>query len=225
MSLEETDQGHSNFAENKHIYVISSLDSSWYFLRPCWESQPLAAHEKTCPLQVEKGLKTHGSSPSSFNSWKVIRLNPELAGQPTWFSKHSVSCCSVAKSCPTLCDPMDCSPPGSSVHGILQARTLEWVPNAFSWGSSWSGDWTRISCIGMQSLYHWATREVHGVNFLTMWSRTPLYFCCWEFNFETGITMSEFTQEGLTISLAWLELQSCGVQYRGIVKRPEKGYQ
>ena len=33
----------------------------------------------------------------------------------------------VAQSCPTLCDPMDCSPPGSSVHGILQARILEWV--------------------------------------------------------------------------------------------------
>ena len=38
----------------------------------------------------------------------------------------------VAQSCPTLCDPMDCSPPGSSVHGILQARALEWVAIAFS---------------------------------------------------------------------------------------------
>ena len=37
-------------------------------------------------------------------------------------------CCLVVKSCPTLCNPMDCSPPGSSVRGILQARTLEWVP-------------------------------------------------------------------------------------------------
>ena len=38
-----------------------------------------------------------------------------------------LNCCSVAKSCPTLCDLMDCSPTGSSVHGIFQARTLEWV--------------------------------------------------------------------------------------------------
>ena len=38
----------------------------------------------------------------------------------------------VAQSCPTLSDPMDCSPPGSSVHGIFQARVLEWVANAFS---------------------------------------------------------------------------------------------
>ena len=38
----------------------------------------------------------------------------------------------VAQSCPTLCVPMDCSPPGSSVHGILQARILEWVAISFS---------------------------------------------------------------------------------------------
>ena len=42
----------------------------------------------------------------------------------------------VAQSCPTLCDPMDCSPPGSSVHGVLQARILEWVAIPFSRGSS-----------------------------------------------------------------------------------------
>ena len=42
----------------------------------------------------------------------------------------------VTQSCPTLCDPMDCSPPGSSVHGILQARILEWVATSFSRGSS-----------------------------------------------------------------------------------------
>ena len=42
----------------------------------------------------------------------------------------------VAQSCPTLCDPMDCSPPCSSVHGILQARILEWVAISFSRGSS-----------------------------------------------------------------------------------------
>ena len=45
-----------------------------------------------------------------------------------------------------LCDPMDCSPPGSSVHGILQVRILEWVAIRFSRGSSWPRDWTCISC-------------------------------------------------------------------------------
>ena len=55
-----------------------------------------------------------------------------------------------------LCDPMDCSLPGSSVHGILQTRILEWVAVSFSRGSSWP----RVgSCIGRQILDCWATRE------------------------------------------------------------------
>ena len=49
--------------------------------------------------------------------------------------------------CPTLCDPMDSSPPGSSDHRILQARTLEWIAISFSRGSSWPRDCTHISCI------------------------------------------------------------------------------
>ena len=44
-----------------------------------------------------------------------------------------------------LCDPMDCSPPGSSVHGILQARILEWDAISFSRGSSWPRNWTQVS--------------------------------------------------------------------------------
>ena len=54
---------------------------------------------------------------------------------------------------------MDCSPPGSSVHGIFQARVLEWVAISFSRGSSQTRDWTRVSCIGRRILYHWATRK------------------------------------------------------------------
>ena len=73
----------------------------------------------------------------------------------------SSCCCSVTESCPTLCDPMDCSPPGSSVHGISQARILEWgtFSSTFSRGSSWFTDRTCITCIGRQILYHWVTRE------------------------------------------------------------------
>ena len=66
---------------------------------------------------------------------------------------------SVTLPCPTLFDPMDCSPLGSSVHGISQARILEWVAISFSRGSSWPRDQTHISCTGRWILYHWATRE------------------------------------------------------------------
>ena len=55
-----------------------------------------------------------------------------------------------------FCNPVDCNPPGSSVHGILQARILEWVAISFSRGSSGPRDWTRISYTGKQILYHWA---------------------------------------------------------------------
>ena len=57
----------------------------------------------------------------------------------------------------TLCDPMNCSPPGSSVHGILYARILEWVAMPSSRGSSQPRDWTHVSyvsCIGRHVLYH-----------------------------------------------------------------------
>ena len=53
----------------------------------------------------------------------------------------------VTQSCLILCDPMDCSPPGFSVHGILQARILEWVAIPFSRGSSRPRDRTLISFI------------------------------------------------------------------------------
>ena len=62
------------------------------------------------------------------------------------------------QSCPTLWDPMDCKPPGSSVHGILQAKILEWVAISFSRGSSWLRDQSLVSsipCIRSRVLYHY----------------------------------------------------------------------
>ena len=67
--------------------------------------------------------------------------------------------CSVVQLCPTLCDPTDCSPEGSSVHGILRARILEWVAISSSRASSQPTDKTHVSCIGRWILYPWATAE------------------------------------------------------------------
>ena len=74
--------------------------------------------------------------------------------------------CVSAQSCLTLCNPIDCSLPGSSVLGISQARILEWVALSFSRGSSQCRDQNRISCIsciGRQVLYHGATREARHI--------------------------------------------------------------
>ena len=65
----------------------------------------------------------------------------------------------VTQSCPTLCDPMDCSPPGSSVHGIFQARVLEWVAISFSRGSSHPRDRTPVSRTTGRRFTIWAIRE------------------------------------------------------------------
>ena len=61
--------------------------------------------------------------------------------------------------CPTLWDPMDWSLPGSSVHGILQARVLEWVTILFSRGLYQPKNWTRVSCTAGRFFTIWATRE------------------------------------------------------------------
>ena len=58
----------------------------------------------------------------------------------------------VAQSCPALCDPVDCSPPGSSVHGILQARILQWVAMPLSRGSSDPGIELRSPALQADSL-------------------------------------------------------------------------
>ena len=76
---------------------------------------------------------------------------------------------------------MDCSPPGSSVHGISQARILEWVAISYSRGSSWPRDWTHVSwCswIGRWIFNHWATWEApdHMVTLLLIIGANPILF-------------------------------------------------
>ena len=71
--------------------------------------------------------------------------------------------CLVVQLCPTLCNPLDCSPPGSPVHGIFQTRILEWVAISLSRISFWSSDQINISCVSWIAgicFIHWATGEV-----------------------------------------------------------------
>ena len=87
---------------------------------------------------------------------------------------HNVYACIHAQSlqsCLTFCDPMECSPPGASVHGISQARILDWVAISFSRGSSQLRDQTQVSyiaCIVCGSFTHWATWEVHHNVYITL---------------------------------------------------------
>ena len=70
-----------------------------------------------------------------------------------------VYACMLSQSCLTICDSMDSSPPGSSIHGLLQARVLEWVAISSSRGPSPPRDWTQVSHIAGRFFTVWATKE------------------------------------------------------------------
>ena len=89
----------------------------------------------------------------------VLGLLPNNQGWGRWERVESES--EVAQLCLTLCDPVDCSLSGFSVHGILQARILEWVAISFSRGSSRPRDRAPVSCIGGRCFNLWATRKAH----------------------------------------------------------------
>ena len=84
----------------------------------------------------------------------------------------------VAQSCPALCDPKDYSLPGSSIHGIFQARVLEWAAISYSRGSSQLGDQTWVSHIAGRHFTLWATREAQeywsGLLFPSLGEPDPL---------------------------------------------------
>ena len=94
----------------------------------------------------------------------------------------------VTQSCLTLCDPMDCSLPCSSIHGIFQARVLEWIAISFSRGPSWPRDRTRVFCIVGRRFTVWATREVlHNFSILCVHPpivdfamHASLTWCAWK---------------------------------------------
>ena len=90
--------------------------------------------------KTEKGIK-----------WKAL-----LTSQPPSTSPAEVL---VTESCSILCNPMDCRPPGSSVHGILQAGILEWITIPFSRESSQPRNQVQVSCLADRFFTFWVTRE------------------------------------------------------------------
>ena len=87
----------------------------------------------------------------------------EVPGWCQWNSyKVRMSACSVTQLYPPLCNPVDCSPPGSSVHGILQARILEWVAISSSRRASRPKDWTHVSCVSVALAGGFFTTEPSG---------------------------------------------------------------
>ena len=137
--------------------LLPSLDVRLYLSYPCTkllQSRLTLCNAMDCSLP---GSSVHRILQKKILEW-VVKPSSRGSSQPrdqTCVSYVSCICrqvlylrsqwesqivksvlCSVTQSCPTLCEPMDCSPPGSSVHGIFWARILEWVAIPFSRGSS-----------------------------------------------------------------------------------------
>ena len=138
---------------------------------------------------VDVGNLISGSSAfskTSLNIWKFtvyVLLKPGLENFEHYFTSVWSE---VAQSCPTLCDPMDYSLPGSSVHGIFQAIVLEWIAISFSRGSSRPRNWTPVSCIVDRHSTVWATGKSQTSvwdegNCVVVWAFFDIAFL-WDWN-------------------------------------------
>ena len=131
---------YSSIPQLQCIWVFSKKGKLWINLLWTWESWFLWEHMFFFLLgrQLRMGLLDH-------------MMNAAAAKSP--------------QSCLTLCNPIDGSPPGSAIPGILQARILKWVAIPFSRGSSQLRDQTQVSCIAGRFSTVWATREAFKLHF------------------------------------------------------------
>ena len=134
-----------NVPENNQIFILAK---TWLLggtvkmkaMSPLWPSPP--SWVSLCPRYEASRLFFLPETLINGCYIPTIVLEAENM-KKTW----QVVKMSVTQSCPTLCDPMDCSSTGSSVHGIFQVRIVEWVVIPFSRGSFWLRDWIHISCL------------------------------------------------------------------------------
>ena len=172
------------------IYVKIELASSMTSLKDPWDTQTFwwkeyATHIlchilKKLTHKLDNQLINCGGDSEIHHkdTWTGMLPSNFIIPYYIWtesqISQQEYMPCSVAQSCLTLSNPMDCSLPDSSVHGTFQARILEWV--AFPMiGIFLTQDWTHIFCIGRHILYHCATWEKRRQRFklqgdLVWWS-------------------------------------------------------
>ena len=130
----------------------------WWSIHPLMKVLRISCKHKHVYLRAQGGRKAKRRAirTPQIGEWIKNMWYDLTTGHIPWKLKVQVT-----HSCPTLCDPMDCSTPRSSVHGTLQVRTLEWVAISFSRVSSTPRDWTWVSCIAGIFFAIWATREAY----------------------------------------------------------------
>ena len=132
--------------------LFPSLTSRFFTSSTTWEAHP--------KVQQTASKSNQLSALRKIRYYSYLLIFSVLCLFSLGLEKVKVS--EVAQSCLTLCDPVDCSLPGSSVHGIFQARILEWVAISFSRGSSWPRDQTWDSRIAGRRFTLWTTREAQS---------------------------------------------------------------
>ena len=175
--------------EAKDLWVYLGKSNQWRICKRdiLWTQLSLStlrgeceqsAHFISCESPHEVGsLVASTQTPSMTQGqrklgWPVIQIWPsKLPGPETFHAKKGKVL--VAQSCSTLWDPMDCSPPGFSVHEILQARILDWVGIPVP-RFSWPRDWTWVSCIAGRLFTTWATKEAQSPEQKHHWVGDPI---------------------------------------------------
>ena len=117
----------------------------------------------------QPGNKTNWAHPRSSKSQTIHRYRKKTNDGYLMPWSCIIQWSEVAQSWPTLCDPIDCNLPGSSVHEIFQAIVLEWIAIPFSRGSSQPRAWTWVSHIVDRCFTIWATREVPIIKKIKQW--------------------------------------------------------
>ena len=163
-----------------HVHSASRTWAPCFLLPACLAIAIAPSLPEQSPSPVQAKATQHSSTQACLTAWPSLQ-GPALCGHPLvqrgWeqrspraadgrISRETVYSrpCNSISMCVSLFkhsvvsgsfeNPMDCSPPGASGHGISQARILEWVAPSFSRGSSQLKDRTCVSCIGRQILYH-----------------------------------------------------------------------
>ena len=172
------------------LHLVEAL--FWPFLELLWSNRYLERGSSMClfggPVKSSRCCRGPSTLASLFSSGVC---------PPVWVK--------VAQSRLTLCDPMDCSPPGSPVHGILQARILEWVAMPSSGGSSQPRHQTQVSCVACDSLpsepylclvLSSVSAAVHQVLPHTC-AVQPLAKVLWVTHVDSGVPFSDLCPPGL----------------------------
>ena len=157
-----------HFVENKWgnngysdgLYLLGLQNHCRWWLQP-WNEKTLAPWKESYDQPRQHIKKRDITLLTKVHLVKAVVFPVVMYGCETWTTKKAERKCKCQSlSHVWLCDHMDCSPPGSSVHRILQARILEWVAIPFSRRSSQPRDRTQVSCIVGKFFTIWATREV-----------------------------------------------------------------